>query len=198
MRPALLILFAFVLGSIPFGVIIAKTKGLDLKKTGSGNIGATNVLRAAGKGAALLTLFGDLLKGAAAVAIARYLSANLFYEGLTGLSVILGHNFSLFLRFRGGKGVATGLGVLVIYSPQVAILTLIIWLATALVTKYSSLGAIISFGLLPVNMLLFDPAGIKVLVSILIAFLILARHKENIKRLIQGTERKIGERARGA
>ena len=222
MKILILIVASFVLGSIPFGVIIAKAKGVDLKKIGSGNIGATNVLRSLGKGAALLTLLGDMMKGTAAVAIARaFVSDPGFYasyasgggagilqsitsnpqaaiEGLVGLSAILGHNFSMFLRFRGGKGVATSLGVLVIYSPQVAILTLIIWLVAALITKYSSLGAIISFGLLPVNVFLFDPVRIKVLISAMIALLILVRHIGNIESLIKGTERKIGERARGS
>lgn len=217
MKSALLIALAFILGSIPCGVIIAKAKGVDLKKIGSGNIGATNVLRSLGKGAALLTLLGDVLKGTAAVAIARaFVSDPGFYasgfgtgilqsitsnpqaaiEGLAGLSAILGHNFSLFLRFRGGKGVATSLGVLVIYSPQVAILTLIIWLVIALITKYSSLGAIVSFGLLPVNVFLFDPVRIKALISALITLLILVKHVGNIERLIKGAERKIEERSR--
>ena len=217
MKPALLIVLAFILGSIPCGVIIAKVKGVDLKKIGSGNIGATNVLRSLGKGAALVTLLGDMLKGTAAVAIARaFVTDPGFYassasgggagilqsitsnpqaaiEGLAGLAAILGHNFSLFLRFRGGKGVATSLGVLVIYSPQVAILTLIIWLAVAFITKYS-FGAIVSFGLLPVNVFLFDPVGIKVLISAMITLLILVKHIGNIERLIKGTERKIGAR----
>ncbi|MDI6744556.1 MAG: glycerol-3-phosphate 1-O-acyltransferase PlsY [Thermodesulfovibrionales bacterium] len=192
-----MIALAFILGSIPCGVVVAKIKGVDLRKIGSGNIGATNVLRSLGKGAALLTLSGDILKGTAAIAIARYLSIEPLYEGLAGLSAILGHNFSLFLRFRGGKGVATSIGVLVIYSPKVAILTLIIWLVAALITKYSSLGAIVSFGLLPVNVFLFDPVRIKILISVMIALLILARHIGNIERLIKGVERKIGERARG-
>ncbi|MCX5717863.1 MAG: glycerol-3-phosphate 1-O-acyltransferase PlsY [Nitrospirae bacterium] len=222
MMPALLITFAFILGSIPFGVIIAKAKGVDLKKIGSGNIGATNVLRSLGKRAALLTLLGDLLKGTAAVAIARiFVSGPGFYassasgggagilqsvfsnpqatiEGLAGLSAILGHSFSLFLGFRGGKGIATSIGVLVIYSPQVAMLTLIIWLIAALITKYSSLGAIVSFGLLPVNVFLFDPVRIKVLISAMITLLILVKHIGNIKRLIKGAEGKIGERAHGS
>jgi len=197
MTVTILIVLSFILGSIPFGVIIAKAKGVDLKKTGSGNIGATNVLRALGKSAAALTLLGDILKGTAAVAIAGYLSVGPFYEGLAGLSAILGHNFSLFLGFRGGKGVATSMGVLVLYSPQVAILTIIIWLAAALITKYSSLGAIISFGLLPLNVFLFDPVRIKALIAAMITILILVRHIGNIERLLKGAERKIGERARG-
>ena len=213
MRILILIAASFILGSIPCGVIIARVKGVDLKKIGSGNIGATNVLRSLGKGAAVLTLLGDVLKGTAAVAMARvFVSAHGFpviefggwtlqsdplatIEGLAGLSAILGHNFSLFLRFRGGKGVATSLGVLVIYSPQAAMLTLTIWLVATLITKYSSLGAIVSFGLLPVNVFLFDPVGIKVLISAMITLLILVKHIGNIERLIKGAERKIGERS---
>jgi len=212
-RILILIGASFILGSIPCGVIIARVKGVDLKKIGSGNIGATNVLRSLGKGAAVLTLLGDVLKGTAAVAMARvFVSAHGFpiiefggwtlqsdplatIEGLAGLSAILGHNFSLFLRFKGGKGVATSLGVLVIYSPQAAMLTLTIWLVATLITKYSSLGAIVSFGLLPVNVFLFDPVGIKVLISAMITLLILVKHIGNIERLIKGAERKIGERS---
>lgn len=192
---ALLIPFAFILGSIPFGIIIAKVMGIDLKKIGSGNIGATNVLRSLGKGPAALTLLGDILKGTAAVAIGRYLSVGSAYEGIIGLSAILGHNFSLFLGFKGGKGVATSIGVLLIYSPQVAIFTLIIWLMVVLMTRYSSLGAIVAFGLLPVNVFLVDYSEMKLIISAVITLLILLRHIGNIERLIRGTERKIGERS---
>ena len=195
MKIALLIPFAFILGSIPFGIIIAKVMGIDLKKIGSGNIGATNVLRSLGKGPAALTLLGDILKGTAAVAIGRYLSVGSAYEGIIGLSAILGHNFSLFLGFKGGKGVATSIGVLLIYSPQVAILTLIIWLMVVLMTRYSSLGAIVAFGLLPVNVFLVDYSEMKLIISALITLLILLRHIGNTERLIRGTERKIGERS---
>lgn len=195
MKIALLIPFAFILGSIPFGIIIAKVMGIDLKKIGSGNIGATNVLRSLGKGPAALTLLGDIVKGTAAVAIGRYLSVGSAYEGIIGLSAILGHNFSLFLGFKGGKGVATSIGVLLIYSPQVAIFTLIIWLMVVLMTRYSSLGAIVAFGLLPVNVFLVDYSEMKLIISALITLLILLRHIGNIERLIRGTERKIGERS---
>lgn len=195
MKIALLIPFAFILGSIPFGIIIAKVMGIDLKKIGSGNIGATNVLRALGKCPAALTLLGDILKGTAAVAIGRYLSVGPAYEGIIGLSAILGHNFSLFLGFKGGKGVATSIGVLLIYSPQVAIFTLIIWVMVVLMTRYSSLGAIVAFGLLPVNVFLVDYSEMKLIISAVITLLILLRHIGNIERLIRGTERKIGERS---
>jgi glycerol-3-phosphate acyltransferase PlsY len=193
MKIALLITFAFILGSIPFGVIIAKAKGVDLKKVGSGNIGATNVLRSLGKGPAVFTLLGDILKGTAAVAVGRHFGIGPFYEGLVGLSAILGHNFSIFLGFRGGKGVATSLGVLSIYSPQTALFTFIIWLVVVMVTRYSSLGAIVSFGLLPITILFLDVEG-KLLSAILITILIFIRHRDNIQRLIKGTERRIGQR----
>jgi glycerol-3-phosphate acyltransferase PlsY len=191
----MLIIIAFILGSIPFGIIVAKIKGVDLKKVGSGNIGATNVLRSLGKWPAFLTLFGDILKGTVAVAIGRFLGVGSVYEGLIGLSAILGHNFSIFLRFRGGKGVATGFGVLLVYTPQVALFTIIIWIIIVILTKYSSLAAIVSFGLLPVNVAVFDPRyREKLFLTVLITILILTRHEGNIRRLMKGTERKIGQR----
>ena len=193
---ALLIICAFIMGSIPVGVIVAKIKGVDLKKVGSGNIGATNVLRSLGKGPAALTLLGDMLKGTLAVALGRYFGLGTFYQGIIGLSAILGHNFSLFLGFRGGKGVATSLGVFLLYSPQTALITFIIWIVVVLTAKYSSLGALISFGLLPLNIILFDSQGKdKLPVALLATLFILIRHTDNIRRLIKGTERKIGERS---
>ena len=127
-----LIIVSFLTGSIPFGIIVARIKGVDLKKVGSGNIGATNVLRSMGKSPAALTLLGDILKGTLAVALGRHFGVGAWYEGLIGISAILGHNFSVFLNFRGGKGVATSLGVLLIYSPLAALCTIVIWLAVAL------------------------------------------------------------------
>jgi glycerol-3-phosphate acyltransferase PlsY len=189
----ILIIIGFILGSIPFGIIIAKLKGVDLKKVGSGNIGATNVLRSIGKWPAFITLLGDILKGTLAVAIGKYSGVGPLYEGLIGISAILGHNFSLFLGFRGGKGVATSIGVLIIYTPQIALFTLIIWLVVVILTKYSSLGALVSFGFLPLNILLFDSKD-KFLVAILMTVLIFIRHRDNILRLLKGTERKIGQR----
>jgi glycerol-3-phosphate acyltransferase PlsY len=183
---------AFLLGSIPTGLLIARARGIDLKKSGSGNIGATNVLRTTGKGAALLTLAGDILKGAAAAAAAGHFLAGLpLYEGLVGLCSVLGHDFSVFLRFRGGKGVATSLGVLSVYAPQAGLFTTIIWIMTVLLTRYSSLGALVSFGMLPVIMFLV--AKEKLPVALLITALLFLRHRENISRLVRGTEPKVGQ-----
>ncbi len=195
MKAALLIIFAFLLGSIPFGVVIARAKGVDLKKVGSGNIGATNVLRAMGKGPALLTLFGDVMKGVLAVAAGKYFFNDLAIEGILGLSAIVGHNFSFFLGFRGGKGVATSIGVLLLYSPKAALVTVILWLATIVATRYSSMGAIVSFGVLPFSIWLLDYTPEKVVVSLAITFLLLLRHAANIKRLIKRIEPRIGEKA---
>jgi glycerol-3-phosphate acyltransferase PlsY len=193
MKIILLAITAFVLGSIPFGVIIARSQGIDLRKTGSRNIGATNVLRSIGKLPAVLTLLGDILKGTAAVAIARYIGIDPGLEGVVGIAAILGHNFSLFLGFRGGKGVATSLGVLIVYAPQIALITIIIWLMTVLLTRYSSLGALVSFTLLPVNVFFFDKPD-KLPFAIIITALIIVRHIDNIRRLLQGTEQRSGER----
>jgi glycerol-3-phosphate acyltransferase PlsY len=191
-----LIAVAFVLGSIPFGIITAKAKGIDLKKVGSGNIGATNVLRSLGKWPAILTLLGDILKGTLAVAIGKYAGVEPIFEGFIGMSAILGHNFSIFLGLRGGKGVATSIGVLLFYVPYGALLTVIIWAVVVLFTKYSSLGAIVSFTLLPLNVLLIHSQDTtKFFVSLLISVFIIIRHQDNIRRLMKGTERKIGQRA---
>ena len=191
MKIVLLAIAAFIIGSVPTGILIARSRGIDLKQKGSGNIGATNVLRTAGKWPALITLSGDTLKGAAAVVLARHFGAGVLFEGIIGIFSILGHNFSIFMKFKGGKGVATSLGVLSIYAPQTALFTLILWLLTVLITKYSSLGALVSFGFLPVIMILFD-TGEKFPIALTITLMMFIRHRENISRLIKGTEPKVG------
>lgn len=194
MKIVFLSLFAFVLGSIPTSLIIAKNRGIDIRKVGSGNIGATNVLRALGKGPAILTLAGDILKGLTAVLVARFFEVGMFYEGVVGLCSILGHNFPVFLKFRGGKGVATSIGVLSVYSPQTALITIIIWLMTVFITRYSSLGALISFGLLPLSIIIFDTKA-KFPIALIITLIVYVRHAGNISRLFKGTERKVGKAA---
>lgn len=184
---------AFIIGSIPTGLIIAGRMGIDLKQKGSGNIGATNVLRTTGKWPAFFTLLGDALKGATAVLLARHFGAGVLYEGVIGIFSILGHNFSIFMKFKGGKGVATSLGVLSIYSPQTALFTVILWLLTVLITRYSSLGALVSFGFLPVIMILFD-TGEKFPAALAITLMIFVRHRGNMSRLAKGTEPKIGKK----
>jgi glycerol-3-phosphate acyltransferase PlsY len=192
----LLILFSFVMGSIPFGAAIARVKGINLREVGSGNIGATNVLRSAGRIPAVLTLAGDIMKGAIPVVIANSLLRDPLTIGIIGLSAISGHIFSVFLSFKGGKGVATSIGVLLAYSPLVAVITVVLWLAVAGITRYSSLGAVVSFAVLPLSMYLFDPVREKMIVSAIITILLLLKHVDNIQRLIRGTESRIGEKVR--
>jgi glycerol-3-phosphate acyltransferase PlsY len=189
----LLSVLAFLLGSVPTGQIIAARRGIDLRQTGSGNIGATNVLRTTGKGAALLTLAGDLLKGTAAVALARYFAPGILSEGIVGICAVLGHDFSLFLGFKGGKGVATGIGVLCLYSPQTGLVTIIIWLMTVLITRYSSLAALTAFAFLPLAIGFLD-SGEKIPVALVISLLIFFKHRENLIRLLKGVEPRVGGR----
>jgi len=205
-----LLVLSFLIGSIPTGLLVARGKGIDLRKVGSGNVGATNVLRAAGKKAALLTLIGDIAKGAVPLLIykAFYLGHSIGYagplplqipdrhaaaEGLLGLASIAGHDFSFLLKGRGGKGVATSLGVLIVLSPFVALLSALIWLITAKWTRYSSLSALVAFGLLPLSFYLIDYSKEKIFIACVISLLIFIKHRANIKRLLNGTESKIGQ-----
>jgi len=191
---AFLSLAAFLIGSIPIGQIIARTRGIDLQKVGSGNIGATNVLRTTGKLPALLTLIGDYAKGMAVILLVRFFDVGIVHQGVMGIIAVLGHNFSIFLKFKGGKGVATSLGVLSIYAPLAALVTVILWLVTVALTRYSSLGAVISFCSLPFTIFLFDTKE-KLPIAIIMSIILLVRHKDNIKRLIAGTESRVGRKA---
>ena len=193
MTYVLVALAGYLLGSVPFGIVMARIFGLgDLRRIGSGNIGATNVLRTGNRLAAFLTLVFDAGKGAAAVLAARYLAGEAA-AGLAGLFAMLGHLYPVFLRFRGGKGVATFLGTLLALSPPVGLAACGSWLATALITRYSSLSALVAAALAPVfTFLLYDrQAAVLVL---LLAGLIYYRHGANIRRLLSGKEPKIGRK----
>lgn len=188
----IIIIISYLFGSIPFGVLVSKYRGVDLQKSGSGNIGATNVLRTIGKGAAAITLIGDLLKGSLAVFLAKNL-LNEPWIAISGIAVILGHIFSVFLNFKGGKGVATAFGVILIYSPIVAVPSILMWAIVVYIFRYSSLGAIVTFLSLPGIMAILNPDKVKLIFSFLISMIILFRHGKNIGRLFKGTETKIGE-----
>jgi glycerol-3-phosphate acyltransferase PlsY len=205
----ILIPAAFLLGSIPFGLIFTRKQGVDIRETGSKNIGATNVLRSAGKMPAILTLISDLLKGAIPVFITGVAAAEIteghqidqfvilshdIWEGLVGLAAVLGHMFSIFLHFRGGKGVATGFGVLIVYSPVSAFFVLIAWIAVVSITKYVSLGGIVAVCLLPLMFMLQETTMVKVIIGAVLAALITLKHLSNIRNLIAGTESKVGEK----
>jgi glycerol-3-phosphate acyltransferase PlsY len=190
---------AYLLGAIPFGLLIARGRaGVDLRQVGSGNIGATNVLRAVGKGAAALTLLLDMAKGVLAVGIARALGASPLGVALAAVAAVLGHVFPVFLRFRGGKGVATTLGVVLGAMPAVGLLLLGIWLGVAAVARYSSLASLTAMAALPGLAWLLDGRVPLVTASGALAVLVIARHHENISRLWRGTEGKIGQRTKTA
>ncbi|PZX10030.1 glycerol-3-phosphate 1-O-acyltransferase PlsY [Celeribacter halophilus] len=186
-------LLAYLLGSIPFGIVMSRLFGLgDLRQIGSGNIGATNVLRTGNKLAAFLTLLGDSGKGALAVLLARYLVGEQA-AGIAGLCAMLGHLYPVFLRFKGGKGVATFLGTLLALSFPVGLLACGTWLLVAVVTRYSSLSALVAALLAPIYTAAFYHLHGALLVLILTA-LIFFKHRENIARLKAGTETKIGQK----
>lgn len=186
--------FSFLMGSIPFGLVFTMGSGVDIRSVGSGNTGATNVLRAVGKRAALFTLMGDMLKGVAAVALARALGLGGLAEGMAGLFAVLGHDFSFVLRFRGGKGVATSLGVILIYTPLAGFLTCILWLVTVFLFRYSSLGALVSFCALPALVAGLGLGIEKITISAIITILLIYKHRDNIRNLLKGAEGKVGQK----
>ena len=184
-------LFGYLLGSIPFGLLLTKAAGLgDIRGIGSGNIGATNVLRTGRKGLAAATLILDGLKGAAAVLIVRALAG----EDLAlfaGLAAVLGHLFPVWLKFKGGKGVATGLGVLIAASWPIGAAACAVWLLVAATARFSSLAALAAFATAPLAALIIENFGV-VKLAFTIAVLVFVRHQANIRRLLAGTEPRIG------
>lgn len=186
-------LAGYILGSIPFGMILAKLMGLgNLREIGSGNIGATNVLRTGNKKAAALTLLFDAGKGAVIVLLARHFVGEDAAQ-VAGLAAFLGHCFPIWLRFKGGKGVATYFGVMIALSPAFGLMAGVIWLAVAAVSRYSSLAALMAAGWTPVLLTLFT-TGQLTAISVALAVLIYIRHIENIRRLRAGTETRIGKK----
>lgn len=189
----LLPVFAYLLGSVSSAIVIARLSGLqDPRQVGSGNPGATNILRYGGKKAAILTLLGDVLKGVIPVLTARALSADANVLALTLLAAFLGHVFPVFHGFKGGKGVATAFGALVAMNGWVGLLLIGSWLVMAVITRYSSLSAITVSVLAPfyVWWLAREPALIAAAVAM--SLMLLWRHRSNIQKLLAGTETKIG------
>lgn len=186
---------AYLLGSVPFAVVSARLFGLaDPRTYGSGNPGATNVLRSGNKLAALVTLLGDSLKGVAAVLLAQAYGLDDTAVALVALAVFLGHLFPLFLKFKGGKGVATAAGVLLALAPPVGLATLGTWVAVAYVFRYSSLAAVSAAILAPLWAILFDAPGVYVAVMVVLSIALVAKHGGNIQRLLAGQESRIGSK----
>jgi glycerol-3-phosphate acyltransferase PlsY len=206
MNPAILnyaflaLVFGYFLGSIPFGLILTRMAGLgDVRNIGSGNIGATNVLRTGHKGLAALTLVLDALKGTAAVLVAHKLGGT--YGGVAilaglvaGLGAFLGHIFPVWLGFKGGKGVATYIGVALGVFWPAALIFCGLWLAVAFTTRYSSLSALVSSTLTPLALWMMNAPAAAILLSML-SILLIWKHRANIDRLMKGEEPKIGAKA---
>jgi len=186
-------LVGYVSGSIPTGYWLGKLKGIDLTKEGSGSTGATNVLRKVGKTEALITLLFDVLKGFIPVYFALRLQRSETEVIVLAVACIIGHSKSIFLNFKGGKSSATSLGILTALCWQAAAITFFLWIVIVGVSKYSSLGSIVVIPLAPLWMYLFHkPMIYIVLVIFAVVYIVLIRHKENIQRLLKGTEPKIG------
>ena len=193
---ALSIILSYLLGAVPFGLLFSKLfSNVDVRTLGSGNIGATNVLRASGKKAAVLTLLADCFKGLIPVMAVQFLFHADALAALAVAAAILGHNFPVYLGFKGGKGVATSYGVVLATVPWIGIICLSAWLFAAVIWKYSSLSALLSFVLYPVlTFALYGESRPQGLLSLFIFGMIYIRHRENIKRLLAGTEPKIGKK----
>jgi len=185
-------LFGYLLGSVPTGLLLAKFfSKVDPRKTGSKNIGATNIFRTAGKGLGILTLVGDVLKGMIPIGIAIQLNISDLWLATVGLSTFLGHIFPIFLGFRGGKGVATALGVYLVISPIAVMMEFLLFAGLVWKWRYISLGSICCATTIPILIAFFrSDSQAYFILSVIIAALILYRHQENIVRLLQGTENK--------
>ena len=194
-------LFGYFMGSIPFGLLLSKLSGLgDIRKIGSGNIGATNVLRTGNKKIALLTLILDGTKGALAIYIVSIsqnfiefdLTNNInLFQSLVAVSAVIGHCFPIWLNFKGGKGVATGFGTIIFLNMYVGVIALLIWVSIAKLFRISSLSALISYLFIPISMFFFTSEKSFFIASVLISLICYLQHRENIKRLLNGSEAKI-------
>jgi len=189
-----LFLFAYLLGSIPCGLVLARLAGApDPRKVGSGNIGATNVLRSGGKALGIATLIFDILKGLIPTLAALLILENTVFVCLVGGLAFLGHLFPLYLKFRGGKGVATAIGVMLILMPKALLLSLLCFLIVVWIGRMVSLGSITASALLPLWGGLWGYPRPVIILSGIIALFIIVRHRANIKRILSGTESKLGK-----
>ncbi|MFN4324961.1 MAG: glycerol-3-phosphate 1-O-acyltransferase PlsY [Azonexus sp.] len=195
MPTVLALLAAYLLGSVPFAMISSKVFGLaDPRTYGSGNPGATNVLRSGNKKAALMTLIGDALKGSVAVLIAQQMGLSNTVIALVALAVFLGHLYPVFLKFKGGKGVATASGVLLALDPILGLTVTGIWLLVAYVSRYSSLAALIAAAAAPAVSALMHGANNQTIVVGILGMALIGKHWQNIQRLMAGQESKIGSK----
>ncbi|MHB8109638.1 MAG: glycerol-3-phosphate 1-O-acyltransferase PlsY [Syntrophorhabdaceae bacterium] len=187
----ILVVFAYFIGSIPVGVILGKLKGIDPRKSGSGNIGATNVMRAGGKKLGVITLLCDAAKGFIPVMAAMMMGLPDSIVAIAGLMVFLGHVFPVFLKFKGGKGVATALGVYLAVGPWVILGAFVLFVIVFVVWRYVSLASLVGAISVPVGLYFVGAPYEFVVMAGVIAVIVIVRHRENISRLVKGTENKL-------
>lgn len=190
MNEILLLIGAYLLGSVPTGLLLAKALGVNIREAGSGNIGATNVYRTIGRKLGILTLVGDCLKGLIPVLIAKWLDLPDVWVAAIGLAALLGHVFTIFLGFKGGKGVATALGVFLGTSPLSVLVAIVVFALVLYFWRYVSLASIIAAALIPGIVRILGGKPELILMSLAIAAVVIFRHRENIARLRNGTESK--------
>lgn len=189
-----LVLLGYLLGAVPTGLLVGKAVGVDIRKVGSGNIGTANVLRAAGKWAAGVTMFGDMLKGLLPVVLARLVVDDAWVISLVALASVAGHCWPVFLRFKGGKGVATGAGTILGLAPLLGLGLFGLWWIVALISRYTSLAAMVTMVAGPFVFLLFGQPLPYVIYTFVGAALVIWLHRGNVRALLNGTERKVGQK----
>jgi acyl phosphate:glycerol-3-phosphate acyltransferase len=187
---ATIVVFAYLCGSIPTGVLLTRRLGLDIRAVGSGNVGATNVARSAGKKVGLFTLLGDVAKGLIPVLLVRFFDLGEIALACAAVAALLGHLFSPFLGFSGGKGVATGMGVLLGFAPTVVLLALLFFAVTFAASRIVSLASVVAAAVTPPLLWWFAYSHARFYAGLVIALLIIIRHRENIVRLLNGQEQK--------
>ncbi len=188
MGSVLMVLFAYLLGSVPTGFLLGSLSGVDVRKSGSGNVGATNVARVLGTKQGLITLLVDVAKGFIPVFLSLRFGFSLTVTCLVAAAAFLGHLFSVFLKFQGGKGVATALGIFLSVAPMAAAVLIFVFSMVAMTTRVISLASLIAAGLAPVIFWVFSYSPLLIGLSLAIALLIGLRHRQNIQRLISGAE----------
>jgi glycerol-3-phosphate acyltransferase PlsY len=194
MRIAIIVALGYAFGSVPFALLLTRARGLDLRAAGSRNLGAANVLRTAGASRAVTVLMLDAAKGAVAVVVAMLLTDDLAVTMAAGLASIVGHIYSVWIRFRGGKGVATSAGVFAVLAPPATVIAVLVFICTIYATRFVSAGSIAAALALPLAAMVVNAPLPIVSGAIVAAAVVAFRHRENVMRLVAGTERRIGVR----
>ncbi|MDD5020997.1 MAG: glycerol-3-phosphate 1-O-acyltransferase PlsY [Endomicrobiaceae bacterium] len=192
MKTAIYLLMAYLCGAIPFAFIISKYfKSVDIRKCGSGNPGATNVFRSVSKPLGILTFVLDALKGFIPVYFAGFINPSIYFILAVALVTVIGHVYTVFLNFKGGKGVATGCGVFIAFAPMVTVICFLIFAITLFISKYVALSSMFAAIALPIILKIFNYQDVIVLFAVILAMIVIIRHLSNIKRILNGTENKI-------